>query len=45
MKKELGIARCGLVYYDVYHKGTVTSPTSSDKIVIDKVNSWLKNRK
>ena len=33
------------VHYDVYHKGTVTSPTSSDKIVIDKVNSWLKNRK
>ena len=33
------------VHYDVYYKGTVTSPTSNDKIVIDKVNSWIKNRK
>ena len=39
------IAKKPHVHYNVYHKGTVTSPTSRDKIIIDKVNSWLKNRK
>ena len=30
------------VHYDIQHKGAVTAPNDSDKIIIDKVNSWLK---
>ena len=33
------------VHYDVHHKGIVTSPSSSDQIVIDKVNNWIKSHK
>lgn len=33
------------VHYDVNHKGLVTLPSSSDKVVIDKVNNWLKSHK
>ena len=33
------------VHYDVHHKGTVTKPSDSDKVVIDKVNNWIRTRK